>query len=214
MRPASRAETSLQALAASVLVLGPNPVPGTTQGQVAARATGPVVVGRPAVLGRAVEPAGVAGLVVLGPALALARSRSPPAHGGGGGALGRHAGPFAFALHQGPAPVGLLVVVKFAQPVQQLEHGDVASGPVGAVVGLAVPAAHPAAGHGTGGVEPVQRRALVGVGPPAQVGHAHHLLARGDDGLVEGALGPMMSATTWALTGPKPAISHVSAARA
>ena len=44
--------------------------------------------------------------------------------------------PLAPPGHQRPALVGLLVVVELAQPVQQLEHGEVALGPLQAVVGL------------------------------------------------------------------------------
>src|SRR2546426_12431618 len=82
------------------------------------------------------------------------------------------------ALDEGPALQGLEVVVVAAEMVQELEQGDVALGPVDAVVDLQV---------GEGGTaldvtprrQPLEGGALMGGGRPAEMGHAEHLGAPG-----------------------------------
>src|SRR5207237_6433861 len=99
---------------------------------------------------------------VTGPSWGLVRRRSDEAGSGrvvlasgvgvlvwGVGGLGRrgfvagvagvvrgHEVPLARAFHQGPALVGLEVVVVLAEAIEQLQQRDVAVGPVQAVVGL------------------------------------------------------------------------------
>src|SRR5947209_13630849 len=77
--------------------------------------------------------------------------------------VGRHEGPFAPALDQGPALQGLEVVVVAAEMVQELEQGDVALGPVDAVVDLQVGEAG-ASLDVTPRRQPLEGRALVGGG--------------------------------------------------
>src|SRR6202022_3657779 len=57
---------------------------------------------------------------------------APPLAGGprGGGVGGRDEGPFALAFDEGPAVVRFLAVVVSAQPVEQVEGGEVGFGVV------------------------------------------------------------------------------------
>ena len=99
------------------------------------------------------------------------------------GVLGGHEGPFAAARHQGPPVQGLKGVVEPAQPVQQVEGGEVRPGPVLPMVALQELGPGAAALRGAGGVQPVQGTALIGVGPPAKMGYPRNFLPVGDDGL-------------------------------
>jgi hypothetical protein len=72
--------------------------------------------------------------------------------------------------------------------VQQVEHGEVATGPVEAVIGLQ-PGGSRAPLGGAGGVQLLQRRPMGGPGTSAQMGHAHHRLSGGDHGGEEGIAG-------------------------
>ena len=76
--------------------------------------------------------------------------------------IGRDEGPLAPALRQGPAVDALEVVVVGAQPIEQVEDGEVAGGPGQAVVVLQ-PGGDRAALGRTAGKEPLQsaRRAPI-----------------------------------------------------
>jgi hypothetical protein len=89
------------------------------------------------------------------------------------------------ALDERPALVGLQGVVAPAEPVEQVEDGDMGLGPLDAVVGLQEAGPYPAAFGRAGGEEPVQGALLVGGGASAQVGHPGYALPLGEDGLQE-----------------------------
>src|SRR5579859_5538828 len=104
---------------------------------------------------------------------------APPV--GVAGVVGGDEGAFASAVDEGPAVVGFELVVVAAQSVEEVEDGVVGLGPVDAVVDLQVGLGG-AAVHRAGGVEPFQGGALVGGGPPAQVGDADDGVAVGGEG--------------------------------
>ena len=95
------------------------------------------------------------------------------------GVVGRDERPLASSVHQSPALIGLLVMVELAQPLEQVQHGDVDLGPIDPVVGLEVGGARPAPFSGAGGEQPVKCGLLGGGGAPAQVGHADNVFSFG-----------------------------------
>src|SRR5581483_5518379 len=82
------------------------------------------------------------------------------------GVVGWDEGAFAGAGDEGPAVVGLEVVVVVTDPVGPVQHGEMGVGPVLPVVVLQERGAG-AALDPTGRVQPFQRGLLLGVGPAA-----------------------------------------------
>ena len=128
------------------------------------------------------------------------------------GVIGGHERPLAPPVDQGPALVGLAVVVELAQPVEQVQHGDVGLGPVDAVVGLQVggPRPTPLSGARRGTASP-GRSAGAALGRRPRWATLTTSLPLVTTAFKIGSPPSMVSRTAWVLTGPKPATSHTSA---
>ena len=96
------------------------------------------------------------------------------------GIVGRDEGAFAASLDQAPADGGLEVVVVRTEPIEQLEDRGVGLGPVLTMIVLQMSQAVAALG-GAGGIEPLERALLMGVGAPSEVRDSDNVLALGDD---------------------------------
>jgi len=94
--------------------------------------------------------------------------------------------PRAVTGNKRPTLVGLEPVVMAAEPVQQLEQGVVARGPIDSVIRLQEVGPDPAAFGGACGKEPVKGALLVGVWPSAEMGYPDDVFAFGQDCFQEG----------------------------
>jgi hypothetical protein len=105
------------------------------------------------------------------------------------GVVGADEGPFASTIDQTPALQGFEAVMELAEPVEKVEDRVVGQRPVDTVVGLEEVRPGTAPFCGTGREHPVQGGLLVGIGAPAQVAHAHNVLALGHDSFQERVAG-------------------------